>query len=406
MIIHTQRYTNHRGDEMDKRKRVCIIVPAPFPSKGGLENLITDLVLALSKKGCMIDVVCTKLGEGYIPDGIRIYPILRGPKIKYIGFVVGMILKLILFYNFLRKEKPQIIHAHSSFPSGFIALSAKLLDIPVICTSHGSDIQVNREVGYGERQNRVIAMLVNIALKHSSLHTVVSKTMIKDAIEAGSHPSKIRVVYNGINLDKIPSFGVTDILPRYGITKDDFIVLYLGRLHPKKCPDDLVKAFPKVVKKVPNAKLIFAGKGEEETKLKRLVSDLSLNEKVIFAGFISEDEKWDLLKSCDVFVLPSVVEGHPITVIEAMACHKAVIATDVGPFPEVIKNGETGLLVSLHSPEDLADAMIELAIDEDKKITMGKKARKDVEERFDINKIADEYLALYEELIDINKKKQ
>lgn len=389
---------------MNKEKRICIIVPNGFPVKGGFENLVQDLALTLANKNCDISVVCTEFKEEDVPDDIRIYPILKFIKIRYIGFLINMSLNLVIFYTFLRKEKPYIVHAHPSFPSGFIALPAKLLDIPVICTSHGDDIQINREVGYGSRQNRIVTKLVNITLKQSSLHTVVSGSMINDAIEAGSHPSKIRVIYNGINLDKIPSFGETDILPRYGITKDDFIVLYLGRLHPKKCPDDLVKAFPKVVEKVLNARLVFAGKGEEETKLKRLVFDLNLNDNVIFAGFVSDDEKWDLLKSCDVFVLPSVVEAFGITVIEAMACGKPVIATNLGPFPEVIKNGETGLLVSLHSPDELADAIIELAFDEDKRVKMGEMARKDVEESFDINKIADDYLELYEELINRKKK--
>ena len=112
-----------------------------------------------------------------------------------------------------------------------------------------------------------------------------------------------------------------------------------------------------------------------------------------------------MLKRCDVFVLPSAVEGHPITVIEAMACSKPVIATNLGPFPEIIKDRETGLLVPLHSPEDFADAIIELALDIDKRILMGKKAKRDIEERFDINKIADDYLRIYEELINTKETK-
>ena len=385
------RYTNHRVNDMNKEKRVCIIVPAPFPSKGGYENLVTDLVLALSKKGCKICVVCAGLEEGNSPDDTRIYPIIRFPKIRYLGFLVGMILNPLRFFIFLIKEKPQVIHAHPSFLSGFIAISAKLLRIPMICTSHGYDIQINREIGYGERRNKVCAKLVKLTLRCSSLHTVLSKSMVKDAIEAGSNPSKIRVVYNGINLDKIPTSERTDISQRYKINKNDFIVLFLGRLNPKKCPDDLVKAFQKVTKEAPNAKLIFAGKGEEELKLKTLVSDLNLDNKVIFAGFVSEDEKWDLLKRCDVFVLPSVVEGHPITVIEAMACSKPVIATNMGPFPEIIRVGETGLLVPLHASDELADAIVQLALDEVKRKEMGKMARKYVEERFDINKIAEDF---------------
>ena len=379
--------------------KICIVYPVLFPTAGGFEKLVYELVVALSKKGT-VHVICPGLrSQKDIPDNVKVYPILKTFKIRYIGFLLSSFLNFISVYNFLRREKPDIIHAHPAFPSGFFALPAKLLDIPIICTSHGGDIQVNRDIGYGARQNKIIAKLIKLTLKCSSVHTVLNKSMIKDAIEAGSHPSKIVVVYNGIDLDKILSVGGTDILIRYQITKEDFIILFLGRLHPKKCPDDLVRAFSNVVKKVPSAKLIFAGKGEEETHLKELVYDLNLNKSVIFTGFVSEDEKWDLLKNCDVFVLPSILEGHPITVIEAGGCSKPTIVTDVEPFPEVIKDGETGLLVPLHSPNELADAVITLALNEDRRKEMGNQARKDVEERFDINTIVDNYLSIYEKLI-------
>lgn len=229
--------------------------------------------------------------------------------------------------------------------------------------------------------------------------TVVSKSLIQEAIDAGADSSKIRVVYNGIDL-RIPKNVDTTIYRRYKIEDDNFIILFLGRLHPQKCPEDLINAFPKIIDKVPNAKLIFAGKGEEESKLKRMAKDLNLSNSVISAGFVSENEKWGLLNNCDVFVLPSAIEGHPITVIEAMACSKPVIATSVGPFPEIIRAGETGLLVPLHAPNELADAIIELALDEEKRKEMGVKAKDYATERFSINKTADEYLEIYERLID------
>ena len=145
--------------------------------------------------------------------------------------------------------------------------------------------------------------------------------------------------------------------------------------------------------------MIVAGKGVEREKLEKLAVNLKLEGKVIFTGFVSEDEKWGLLKRCDVFVLPSLIEGHPITLIEAMACGKPVIATNIGPFPEIIKDGETGILIPVHSPIHLANAIIDLAKDGKKRLNMGEKARKEVENRFDIKKIASDYLKVYEAVI-------
>ncbi|NQE45990.1 Trehalose synthase [ANME-1 cluster archaeon GoMg2] len=382
------------------KMKVCFVLMSRFPDiESGVGNLVFELVKALSKE-VTVQVVCMSVtSQKGSPDNVEIYPILKLPKIKLVGCLIGIPLNLALIYNFLRSNRPDIVHAQMVFENGFFSLPAKLLNIPIIITSHGVDIQIDRDIGYGLRQNRFMAKLIEIVLKYSSIHTVVSKHMVKDAIGAGSAPSKIRVIYNGIDISKIPSFGGTNVLQQCKIGEDDFVILYLGRLHPKKCPDDLVRAFPKVVKKVPNAKLIFAGEGEEETKLKGLASDLNLEDKVIFTGFVSEDEKWNVLRNCDVFVLPSVVEAFGITVIEAMACGKPVIATNVGPFSEIIRDGETGLLLPLHAPDELADAIIALALDENKRKQMGKKARKGVEERFDINKIANDYLEVYRELL-------
>jgi glycosyltransferase involved in cell wall biosynthesis len=266
-------------------------------------------------------------------------------------------------------------------------------------TSHSYDIQKDKDIGYGARLNRKIAIITWLTLKLIDIHVVVSKRMIKDAVEAGSNPSKIRVVYNGIDIRKVSSLGDTDIIKRYGIHKEDFVILYLGRLHPKKCPEDVVKAFPKIVQKVPNAKLVIAGKGSEKAKLEKLVKKLKLQDKVVFTGFVSENEKWSLLKRCDVFVLPSIVEAFGIALIEAMACGKPVIATNVGPFPEIIRDGETGILIPVHSPNHLAEAVINLSQDDRKRVHIGKKAKEEVENRFNISKIANNYLKIYDEVI-------
>lgn len=385
---------------MSKSLKICMLVSEPFPSKGGAEILTYELSKALSKKGHEVTVVCRE------PNGEDIDAVedLQNMKIHRILASSGrrrFLRKVISFYRFLRHNNFDVIHAHFVISGGTLGLIGKLFSVPVIVTAHGVDIQKSEEIGYGIRLNKFSALISWFTLKLIDFLAVVSKSMIDYAIEAGCPPSKVGVVYNGIDFDNIPSGGIEN-LKKYGIAKDDFIILFLGRLRPVKCPDDLVRAFPKIAKKVPNAKLVIAGKGEERDNLERLVFELNLRDRVLFTGFVWGDDKWSLLKNCDVFVLPSVVEAFGITVIEAMACGKPVIATNVGPFLEIIKTGETGLLVPLHATEDLADAIIELALDEEKRKEMGERAGKDVEERFDINKIADEYLEIYEELISKN----
>jgi N-acetyl-alpha-D-glucosaminyl L-malate synthase BshA len=379
--------------------KLCIVVPTSYPAIGGYENLVYSITRVLSEK-VEVHVVCSKLNTlMQIPKGVKVHVLPPIIKTKYVGFIVNSMVTQIRLYFLARKEQFDIIHAHPSFPSGFYCILTKLfLRIPIVCTSHGEDIQIDWRIGYGVRRNRIISWLIKVILKNVDVHTVVSKCMIKDAIDAGSNPSRIHVIYNGIDLNNIPRIYDHKILEKHEIQKDDFIVIFLSRLHPKKCPEDLLRAFPKVLKEVPNAKLVFAGKGKEEEKLKRLARKLNIEHRIIFTGFVSEAEKWSLLKRCDVFVLPSVVEAFGIAVIEAMACGKPVIATNVGPFPEIIKDGETGILVPAHSPTHLAHVIINLARDERMRENMGKRAREDVEDRFDINKIARDYLKVYEDV--------
>ena len=381
------------SSEKSDTYKICMICPFYFPSLGGAEILTYELAKSLAKDNEVSIVSLSSNSDSGRIDfenkNLRVFPILKKGKI-------GLVKNFFSIFKLLVRERFDVIHVHSVFPSAFWGIAGKILRIPVIVTSHGGDIQKNKDIGYGARLNKKVAVIIWLILKLIDIHVVVSKCMIKDSVEAGSDLSKVRVVYNGIDLRKVSSLGGTDIIERYGICKEDFIVLYLGRLHPKKCPDDVVKAFPKVVRKIPNAKLMIAGTGDEKEKLEKITRELKLEGKVIFTGFVSEDEKWDLLKRCDVFVLPSVVEGLPIAVIEAMACGKPVIATNVGPFPEIIKDGETGILVPLHSLNHLADAIINLARDDARRVEMGERAREDVENRFDISKIASDYIKIYE----------
>jgi glycosyltransferase involved in cell wall biosynthesis len=379
-------------------RKICVVYASPFPTIGGAETLVYELSKSLSEKNHVL-VACQPFDSNseqltFGNKNLRRFPILRKG-------TIGFVTNFFAIFQLLLKERVDFVHAHYVFPAATWGVVGKLFGASITVTSHGQDIQTDKAIGYGWRLNKFIALITWLTLKLVDVHVVLSKSMVKDAIASGSNPSKIRVVYNGIDLKKIRSVKSTNIFQQFGLKKEDLILLYLGRLHPKKCPDDLIKALPKVAQVVPNVRLVFAGAGGERDKLEKLASSLNIGDKVIFTGFVSEDEKWDLLKNCDVFVLPSIVEGHPITLIEAMACGKPVMTTDSGPFPEIVKNGETGILVPLHSPDCLAEGIINLAMDDEKRRAMGIKARKDVEERFDINRVA----CAYSKIFAVTKKR-
>lgn len=384
--------------------KVSLIMYSKFPINGGYENLVYDLSEQLSLTED-IQVICTETtSEKSILNQVGVFPILKTSSIRYIGFFFVMIFNITNFFIYLRKERPDIINAHPSFPAGFIALiPAKLLKIPVICTSHGVDIQINHEIGYGIRLNKIAAFLLKFTLKHCDIHTVVSNSMIKSAIDSGSKISKIHIIENGIKLPLLKT-KQNNILNKLKIKKNDFVILYLGRLHPIKRAEDLIIAFSSIYTKIPEAKLIITGAGVEESKLKNLATTLNIQNRVIFTGFISaENGKWELLNRCDIFVLPSILEGLPIGVIEAMGCGKPVIATNIEPFQGVITNNKNGILVNPKSPEDISKAILDLANNKEKRFKMGKLAKIEFDQRFNIEKVSNNYLKLYQKLA-LNEK--
>lgn len=383
------------------RYKICVITPSEFSSKGGLEIFVHQLSYALADKGQDVSVICSKAETCLSFSGLKVYPILESGR-------WGFLRNLFKLYSFIKYNNFDIIHAHS-FPAEVEAVVGKIFSIPVIVTSHGMDIQLNRDLRYGARLNKINAFLIKIALNLIDLHVVINETMVNDAIESGSSAEKIVVINNGIDLGllmnalRTPN---TEIFYKLKLKKNDFIILFLGRLHPKKCPIDLLIAFSEVVKVVPNAKLIMAGKGVEENKLKTFVKQESLERSVLITGFVSEEDKWKLLRICDLFVLPSAIEGHPITVIEAMACAKTVIVSDQSPFPELIKNGETGILVPIHSPHELAEAIIEISKDDNRLREIGLAAKEEVINRFNMDVVADRYLNAYKKIIKRDLKEE
>ncbi|MCS7054563.1 MAG: glycosyltransferase family 4 protein, partial [Thermoflexales bacterium] len=180
-------------------------------------------------------------------------------------------------------------------------------------------------------------------------------------------PNRIEVVHNGINL---PAFDTAliaqaraDVRTELGLTPDDRIVLTLARLAPNKGHRYLVEAMPEVIRSFPHTHFIFAGVPDEQPALERLAETLNVRSHVHILGFRSDTLR--LLAASDAFVLPSLGEGLPLSVIEALAAGLPVIATWVGGIPEIVCHGENGLLVPPADAAALRSALLNvLSLDE------------------------------------------
>lgn len=193
----------------------------------------------------------------------------------------------------------------------------------------------------------------------------VSESTKEEMEKLGIVGKGIEVVYNGVDISKL----------RPGNKNQKPVILYLGRLKAYKSIHNLIQAFSKIQKKFPQAQLIIAGSGEEETKLKKIASELKLESKIKFLGKVTEQEKIDLLQQAWVFVNPSMKEGWGITTIEANACGTPVVASNVPGLRESVNNPETGYLVSYGDIGELADKVVSILSDESLRSEMNKNSQ-------------------------------
>jgi glycosyltransferase involved in cell wall biosynthesis len=197
-------------------------------------------------------------------------------------------------------------------------------------------------------------------------------------------PGSMRVIPNGV-----ADFRV-EAEPR---PVEGPIVGSVGRLAPEKGFDLLLRA----LQQVPGLTAVLAGKGPEGEPLERLAAELGVADRVLMPGFVPDARTW--MAMYDVFAIPSRSEGMPLTLIEAMLASRPVVATAIGGMPDVVVDGETGLVVPPEDPDALAEALRVLFADDAPRSTMGRRARARAKEEFSFEKMVQSYEALYENLV-------
>jgi len=209
---------------------------------------------------------------------------------------------------------------------------------------------------------------------------------------------KIETIYNGVSWKEYlcNQSEMEDIRKAYKLG-DDPVILYVGRLEKRKNLEFLVKAFKLVVEKT-KCKLVIAGSGKQ-SQLKEATLSLGVKKRVIFTGFVEDKVLRKLYNACDVFVLPSHMEGFGLTLLEAMAAAKPVVASKVGGVPELVKNGVNGVLVSPSNPKELATALTFLLDNQELARNMGLRNRKYVAENFSWEKTAKMTSELYKRIL-------
>ena len=294
----------------------------------------------------------------------------------------------------IKENQIDIIHAHGTRANSNVFWAAKSLDIPLIYTIHGWSFHDDQKPLV--KKFRILSE--KFLTSRASLNISVSESN-KQSGQKYIRSFSSTVVNNGIDQDKFnPAKSFTSIRQELGIDKNTTLLLFIARFTAHKQPLTLIRAFADVVKKIPALRLLMVGDGDEKSTALNLVKELSLEENIIFLPFRQDVPA--ILKAADIFILPSLWEGLPIGLLEAMSMGKAVIATRVDGTSEIVKHRDNGYLIDVNNlQQNLAEAIILLASDSNLRQQFGANAIETVKHHFNAasmtRQIENIYTSLY-----------
>lgn len=226
---------------------------------------------------------------------------------------------------------------------------------------------------------------------------IAVSTMIEHKLQQeGRTPAPIRRIYNGVDLSRYDHQEPCCTLPEeYGMEPGSQLVGVVARLEPEKGHPTLIEAWPQVLRAVPDTYLLIVGEGSRREALEAQARDLRVAHRVVFTG--RRDDVPAVTAALDVAVLPSYREAQGLSILEAMALSRPVVASDVGGIPEMIEDGVTGLLVPPHDADALARGIIRLLKDHPYADTIGRAGHDLVHDRFCIELMVSSIQTIYDE---------
>lgn len=362
------------------------------PADGGMKNHLLNLARYTDRNIYQVKVACpagSNVEKELQELGIDTLPLpLKG---KLSLFTDVQTIGLLVYH--LKKGQFTIVHTHGAKAALVGRVAAVIANTPVvISTVHNSIFYDN----WSSYKKRVMAMVERILTLKTDAIITVSEALKKELMHREKiSKHKLFTIYNGINLNKIKTASY-DIRKNLQVPCLGRLVAVIARLAPQKG----IRYFIKAAALLKEQQIIFLiiGDGPLREELKAEVETLGLKDRVFFTGHRSNIE--EILPCLDVLVLPSVTEGLPLVILEAMAAGCPVVATKVGGIPEVVNDGVNGLLVEPQNPEQLATAITELINDDIKAAQLGKRGRKIVQQNYTIEQMLDQTMALYSSILN------
>ncbi|MDR2395106.1 MAG: glycosyltransferase family 4 protein [Endomicrobium sp.] len=305
---------------------------------------------------------------------------------------------LFSIYKILKIERPDIVHTHTPKAGILGRIAAKLAGVPtIIHTIHG--------YGFSDKHKWYLKCLFIYGERFCSLFSRKLIFVSKENIKKGFRykivkKNKFMLIRAGIDTNFYKNFIQSlDLRKTIGVNRNTKIVVTVASFKPPKNLKDFINVARIVTTNVKDVVFVIVGDGEQRKELESLIKKFNLNNKVILLGWRIDIA--DILKSSDIFVLTSLWEGLPCSILESMCCSKPVIANATDGVKEIVANNETGFLIEPNNYKQMAEKVEYLLLNENISKEMGKKGFNYVGEEYDINYALKQHENLYSRL---NKK--
>lgn len=363
----------------------------------GLERLMLQLAPSLRQEGFDIRVVVFYRRQGLMPSlhpmvveaqrrGIEAEQLDGGPRLPLRG--------VLYIADKLSREGFSLLHTHDYKTDLLGLIAAGLAGVPCVATVHGY-VFVSRRV-------RIYRMLDLLALRFFSKIITVSDDLRREFLAAGLPGEKVVTAHNVIDAEALASQNA-QIAPhlrqQLGIGLDQPLIAVVARLIPGKGHRYFLEAARRVLQTWPEARFLVVGEGHLRGKLESLSIALGIQHAVSFLGF--RQDVAALMKASDLIVLPSLEEGLPVVLLEALALARPVVATAVGGVPGVVRHQETGLLVPPKDQKQLAEAMLYLLRNPEKGQELAENGRRLVSQQFNVKTTAHKIAQVYREVLSL-----
>jgi len=377
---------------------------------GGISRVVYDLAQNLVNKGNEIHVVtCWEPGTRDFEKDVNVLV----HRVHTYSINTNNFIDWVLHLNFALLECAikifnkygviDIIHAHD----WIVAFTARVLkhsySVPLVSTIHATEYGRNQGI-----HNNVQEYISGIEwwLTYESWKVIVNSRYMRDEVVKIFQlpPDKIRVIPNGVNLEKFKGYEKDYIFRRKFAADTEKIVFFVGRLVNEKGAHILLDAIPKVLYYYNDVKFVITGKGPQLDFLSHKAESMGISSKVYFTGYLDDEKLYRLFKCVDIAVFPSLYEPFGIVALEGMIANVPVVVSDTGGLDEIVNHGEDGMKSYAGNANSLADCILELLFNPQKAEEIKAKAMEKVSSIYNWDIISRQTMDVYREIIEESGK--